>query len=71
MIMTVDIGGTKTLCALWNGRALLEQEKYATSSIEDFPSLFSKYAGSHPIRYLCIATAGLVNEDQVELTNTG
>lgn len=71
MIMTVDIGGTKTLCALWKGRTLLDQEKYATSSIKNFPDIFSKYAGSYPIRCLCIAAAGPVNEGRVELTNTG
>lgn len=71
MIMTVDIGGTKTLCALWEGHMLVDQEKYATSSIEDFPALFSKYAGSRPIRRLCVAAAGPVGEGRVELTNTG
>lgn len=71
MIMTVDIGGTKTLCALWDGRELCGQQKYETSSIDDFPLLLKEQAGKETIDALCLAMAGPVTNNKLELTNTG
>lgn len=71
MIMTVDIGGTKTLCALWDGRELRGQQKYETSSIDDFPLLLKEQAGKETIDALCLAMAGPVTNNKLELTNTG
>lgn len=71
MIMTVDIGGTKTLCALWDGRKLRTQQKYKTSAIDDFPGLLKEQAQGETIDALCLAMAGPVTDNKLELTNTG
>lgn len=76
MIMTVDIGGTKTLCAFWDGKELRSREKYKTSSIDDFPGLLAERAAKaraqgEPIEAVCLALAGPVTDDKLELTNTG
>lgn len=76
MILTVDIGGTKTLCALWerkeSGSAILcSQQKYRTSSIDDFPGLLKEQTQGNTIDALCLAMAGPVTDNKLELTNTG
>lgn len=71
MIMTVDIGGTKTLCALWDGTTLRGQKKYETSSIDDFSLLLKQQAEGESIDALCLAMAGPVTNNKLELTNTG
>lgn len=71
MIMTVDIGGTKTLCALWDGKKLRTQQKYKTSAIDDFPRLLKEQAQGETIDALCLAMAGPVTDNKLELTNTG
>lgn len=71
MIMTVDIGGTKTLCALWDGKKLRTQQKYKTSAIDDFPGLLKEQAQGETIDALCLAMAGPVTDNKLELTNTG
>lgn len=71
MIMTVDIGGTKTLCALWDGKKLCGQQKYETSAIDDFSLLLKQQAGGEVIDALCLAMAGPVTDNKLELTNTG
>ncbi len=76
MIMTVDIGGTKTLCAFWDGKELRRREKHKTSSINDFPVFLAERATKsqpqgEPIEAVCLALAGPVTDRKLELTNTG
>ena len=71
MIMTVDIGGTKTLCAFWKDGKLLEERKFSTTSITNFNKLFSELMTGKTIDCLCFALAGPVADDSFKLTNTG
>lgn len=69
MIMTVDMGGTKTLCGFWEGGRLLEKKKFATASIPDFTQLLFRLTQGRNLESLCIAAAGPVTEDRAELSN--
>ena len=71
MIMTVDIGGTKTLCALWNGQRLLRKQRYSTREITDFSAFLADRVRGKEVSALCIAAAGPVSGGRVRLTNTG
>lgn len=71
MIMTVDIGGTKTMCALWEGGKLQSCEKQPTSSIDDFTLFIQSKIQGKPIESLRFSLAGPVTENRFELTNTG
>ncbi len=71
MILTVDIGGTKTLCAFWEGDRLLEKRKYATREISDFSDFLAGRTRGKEISALCVAAAGPVSDGRVQLTNTG
>jgi len=81
MIMTVDIGGTKTLCALWDKGRLIKKDIRQTSSIREPIEFLKGHAflsdlgrdGSAGIsvRALCFALAGPIEEDNFKLTNTG
>lgn len=71
VIMTLDIGGTKTMWTLWQHDALIETGRYSTASIENFPELIKKLVDERPVKALCIALAGSITDDKFELTNTG
>lgn len=71
MVLTVDIGGTKTMCALWDGDRMLKKQVYATESVENFSLLAAKQAKGKPIRAMGFALAGPVRGNRFELTNTG
>ena len=71
MVLTVDIGGTKTMCALWDGGRMLKKQVYATESVENFSLLAAKQAKGKPIRAMGFALAGPVRGNRFELTNTG
>lgn len=71
MIMTIDIGGTKTLCAWWDKGHLIKKELYPTSSIKDYTPFILEHTRDMPIDALCLAMAGPVTGHQLELTNTG
>lgn len=71
MIMTIDIGGTKTLCAWWDKGKLLEKEQYPTSSIKNYTLFIAEHAQRASIDALCMAMAGPVTGNRLELTNTG
>lgn len=71
MIMTVDIGGTKTMCTLWESGKLQSCEKQPTSSIDDFSLFIQSKIQGKPIESLRFSLAGPVTENRFELTNTG
>lgn len=71
MIMTVDIGGTKTMCSLWDGSKLEKRQKLVTSSIRDFAAAVREFAGKASVESLCFSLAGPIRENRFELTNTG
>ncbi len=71
MVLTVDIGGTKTLCTLWDGHRRLKKKKYATRAISDFSVFLADQVRGKDINALCIAAAGPVSGGRVQLTNTG
>ena len=71
MILTVDIGGTKTLCTFWDGHRRLEKKKYATRAISDFSVFLADQVRGKDISALCIAAAGPFSGGRVQLTNTG
>lgn len=71
MILTVDIGGTKTLLSFWERETLLEKQKYVTREISDFSGFLARSIGTKPVTALCVAAAGPVSSGRVELTNTG
>lgn len=71
MIMTIDIGGTKTLCSWWDNGKLQKKEQHPTSSIKNFTRFIMQQAQLLPIDTLCMAMAGPVTGSRLELTNTG
>ncbi len=71
MIMTVDIGGTKTMCSLWDNDKLEKRQKFVTSSICDFAGTVREFADGKPLESLCFSLAGPIRENRFELTNTG
>lgn len=71
MIMTIDIGGTKTMCTLWDKSKRLNQEQYVTSSIDNFSQFVTELIQGKQIDCLCFALAGSITEERFELTNTG
>lgn len=71
MIMTVDIGGTKTLCAFWNDGKLLAEKKFSTADITDFTKILSELLNDKVIDCLCFALAGPISDNHFKLTNTG
>lgn len=71
MIMTVDIGGTKTMCTLWESGVLQSCETQPTSSIDDFSRFIQSKIQGKSIESLRFSLAGPVTENRFELTNTG
>lgn len=71
MIMTIDIGGTKTLRAWWDKGHLVKKELYPTASIKDYTLFIMEHTRDLSIDALCLAMAGPVTGHQLELTNTG
>lgn len=71
MIMTMDIGGTKTLCTFWEDGRPAERQRIPTASIDDLGRLISQLACGRTVECLCIAAAGPVHRQTVELTGTG
>lgn len=71
MIMTVDIGGTKTMCTLWDHGRPEKRQKYTTSSIDDFSQLVKTFSQGQAVESLCFCLAGPIRENRFELTNTG
>lgn len=71
MIMTVDIGGTKTMCTLWESGKLQSCETQPTSSIDDFTLFIQSKIQGKSIESLRFSLAGPVTENRFELTNTG
>ena len=60
MILTVDIGGTKTLCTFWDGHRRLEKKKYATRTISDFSVFLADQGRGKDITALCKNWANLL-----------
>ena len=71
MIMTIDIGGTKTLCAWWDKEQLIKKELYPTSSIKNYIPFVKEHTRGLSIDALCFAMAGPIVGNRLELTNTG
>lgn len=71
MIMTVDIGGTKTMWSLWENDTLCASGRTATESIEDFGEYLEKLMEGSEIDAISFALAGPVRDHKLELTNTG
>lgn len=71
MIMTVDIGGTKTMWAFWKDGAMCEKGKQPTASIKDFGDFIGDLIRDKDVEALSFALAGPVKDNKLELTNTG
>lgn len=79
MIMTLDIGGTKTLWTIWQNAEAIENGTVPTNTINDFTKFIKMqtdaFAGTHPdadkITHLAFALAGPVTDNKLQLTNTG
>lgn len=76
MIMTVDIGGTKTMWAFWEREGMergepLATDRRTTASIDDFVAFLKELTAGKDIKSLCFAMAGPVTDNKLELTNTG
>lgn len=71
MIMTVDIGGTKTMWSLWEDDMLVETGREETESIEDFGDFLETQMQGKEIDAISFALAGPVRDHKLELTNTG
>ena len=71
MIMTIDIGGTKTLCSCWKNGRVQNQEKFQTASMGNLTAAVIRLAEEKHPRVLAFALAGPVTEGAFRLTNTG
>lgn len=78
MIMTVDIGGTKTLWTIWQKDEPIARDTCPTANINDFSDFLKTqmddFISAHPgaeITRLVFALAGPVTENIFSLTNTG
>lgn len=71
MIMTMDIGGTKTLWALWEAGQLVEKDQMPTCALGDPVRFLAGLSKNRQIDCLCIAGAGPVTESEMILTNAG
>lgn len=71
MIMTMDIGGTKTLWTIWNETEILDRGTVNTNTITDFIEFIKRHSDIHDISHIAIALAGPVTNNKLELTNTG
>ena len=71
MILSLDIGGTKTLWTIWNDGSVIERGTATTNTITDFTEFIQELIDGHHITHLAFALAGPVTNDKLELTNTG
>ena len=85
MILTCDIGGTKTLWTIWQNDNVLDRGTVPTNTIADFTDFIKSQtdsftadredstssAGDLTFTHLAFAVAGPVTNDKLELTNTG
>lgn len=71
MIITLDIGGTKTQSTFWENGVPVETNRIDTGSVTDIKQLLSAVIGERSAECLCIAAAGPVRGSVLELTNTG
>lgn len=71
MIMTIDIGGTKTSWIIWQNSKPVAQGLAATDTITDFSEFIKACTGSHPVKKTVLAMAGPVTGGKLQLTNTG
>ena len=71
MIMTMDIGGTKTLYTFWEDGRPLEKRRIPTASIRDFNRLVQELTSGRALECLCIAAAGPVRGSTLDLTGMG
>lgn len=85
MILTCDIGGTKTLWTIWQDDKVLDRGIVPTNTITDFTDFIKTQTNSYTadledstssaanrtFTHLALAVAGPVTNDKLELTNTG
>ncbi len=71
MIMTVDIGGTKTMWSIWENDVLCETGRAETETIVDFGDFLEEKMRNSKIDAISFALAGPVKDHKFELTNTG
>lgn len=76
MVITVDIGGTKTLVASFSGHELVREDRFATSKdVQDFLSdlipMLDAHAGKHVIEAISIAVPGVVDHHTGSIVRLG
>ncbi len=73
MILAGDIGGTKTILALYekdgNALHLVKEEEYPSSSEESLESLLEKFLPHPSVESACFGVAGPILEGEVSVTN--
>ncbi|NOQ63621.1 MAG: glucokinase [Methyloprofundus sp.] len=76
MILAIDVGGTKTLVALYQQQGdnwqLVKQEKYQSAAYQSMPAILSHFMAGEPysgIAAICLGVAGPVVEGVCQITN--
>lgn len=71
MILTVDIGGTKTMWSLWEDGRVLQRGRETTVEIRDFCAFIQEKTAGKDMEAISFAIAGPIRNNKLELTNTG
>lgn len=77
MVITVDIGGTKTLVASFSGHELVREDRFATpreadSFFADLFPLLKAHAGQHPqLQAISIAAPGIIDHHKGSVKRFG
>lgn len=71
MILAGDIGGTNTRLAIFEGDALLVEEKFPSKNYQNLEEIVDRFSKNHPhkISKACFGIAGPVREEKCQTTN--